>query len=666
MRISLPLRISIAPLLVSITAFAGDDGARPASDPFAQDLPVVEAASLHTQTLDEAPASVTVISHADIRVHGYRTLGEALGSVRGFFLTNDHIYQYAGVRGFSLAGDFNTRFLVMINGHPMTENIFSSNGFFEQDFGLDMDLVERIEVVRGPSSALYGSNGIFATINIVTMAPVDFAQGYSSIEAGSFGQKKALAAGSFYLGKGANLLLSASAVDNGGQSYFFPEMASPGLGSGHADGMDGERAYHTFANLTWHNWSILAYFNDRDKNPPLAWTYSANTFFSRGNHVMDGRNFVSVAYTRKRSGGTLRWQLSYDNYRYQDRFDTVSDPAAAGPLMDLRSYALGDWLTSRLTYQFGAGRLGTLTAGLEGSVDFRNLQYNLEVQPQPQQLLYISRPDRNAAIFLQQEKRLSARWKLDLGVRLDQSRYYSRFVSPRAALSYQASPHTVYKLIYGRPYRNPSAYEQFYVDNVTFIQPPQLKPESANTFDATVEHHFGSHLSGSINLYDYELHGLIQANYFDDTGASQFQNAEAGRSRGAEFEFGGKLKPWLETSGSFSWQQASLSNAAGFLGNSPERIAKFQWATPLTRRVTLAGNVQALSSRFTYDGDPIRPVVLVDLTATLRRAVPGCDLTLGARNLLNWGYDDPTGLSRDKLPGDPRSLFVKLAWSAGR
>ena len=667
MRNCLSLWISGALLLRSAAAFAADDGARPASDPFAQDLPVVEAASLHTQTLDEAPASVTVIGHAEIRAHGYRTLGEALASVRGFFMTNDHMYEYAGVRGFSLPGDFNTRFLVMINGHAMTENIYSSNSFFGQDFGLDMDLVERIEIVRGPSSALYGSNGIFATINIVTVAPVDFARGYGSIEAGSFGEKKALAAGSFYFGKGANLLLSASVVNNTGQSYSFPDMAAPAFGPGNATGMDGERAYHTFANLTWHNWSITAYFNARAKNPPVAWAYDANTFLSRGNHVMDSRNFVNAAYTRTLKGGTLRWQLSYDNYRYQDRFDTVPDPySASAPLTDHRSYADGDWLSSRLTYQFSAGVLGSLTAGLDASLDLRNLQYDRENWPQPLELLRINRPDRNAAIFLQEEKRLSARWKLDLGVRLDQSRYYSRFISPRVALAYQASPRTVYKLIYGRPYRNPNAYEQFYFDNVTFLQAAQLKPESANTFDATVEHHFGHNLSGSVNLYDYELHNLIQAIYFDDEGASQFQNTAAAKSQGAEFEIGGKPKPWLEASVNFSWQRASLSNAAGFLGNSPARIAKFQWTTPLTRRFTLAGNVQALSSRFTYDGDPIRPVVLADLTATLRRAVTGCDLTVGARNFLNWGYDDPTGLSRDKLPGDPRSVFVKLVWSVGK
>src|SRR5271157_519987 len=82
------------------------------------DLPAIEAAALHAQTLAEAPANVTVVTAAEIPRYGYRTQADVLAAVRGFYVTNDHTDHY--LRGISLPGDSHTRFLVMLDGHPLT------------------------------------------------------------------------------------------------------------------------------------------------------------------------------------------------------------------------------------------------------------------------------------------------------------------------------------------------------------------------------------------------------------------------------------------------------------------------------------------------------------------------------------------------------------------
>ena len=396
------------------------------------DIQVVSAA-LHPQTLQDAPASVTVITAEDIRKYGYRTLGEALSAVRGFYLSNDRSYETMGVRGFSLPGDYGSHLVVMVNGHNMADNVFDYMLYFGNDFPIDMNLIKQIEIIRGPSSALYGSNAIFATINIITKSPGEAGPLSFTADTGSFGEKKGQVVETASFG-GAKLLLSASVFSNAGESpLFFPQYDTSQNNYGEAVNMTTEKGYHFFSTLDWRNWTVTAAFAGHDMLQPISW--GPTIFNNRGSQDADNRNFIDAIYARQIAGGTLRWRTYYDSFHYQGRAEYQLDD---GGVEDNRTNILGNWVGTQLTYRVRPFFAGTVTVGAEGSVDLRNLQESYDVSPVPILYLTTSHPDRSLALIFQDEKKLSKRWKLDLGLRIDKSYYYRDFVSPRAALIYQS------------------------------------------------------------------------------------------------------------------------------------------------------------------------------------------------------------------------------------
>jgi len=131
------------------------------------EVATVYGASKHEESVADAPSDVTIVTSDDIKNSGDRTLAEILNGVSGFYTSSDGVYDYVGTRGFNRPGDYGGRILVTIDGHRMNDDIFGTAAI-GTDFLLDVDLIDRVEVIRGPGSSLYGNNAVFAVINIIT------------------------------------------------------------------------------------------------------------------------------------------------------------------------------------------------------------------------------------------------------------------------------------------------------------------------------------------------------------------------------------------------------------------------------------------------------------------------------------------------------------------
>jgi outer membrane receptor for ferrienterochelin and colicins len=100
-------------------------------------------------------------------LYGYRTLADILRNVRGFYVGYDRNYSYLGVRGFGRPGDYNSRIALLVDGPRLNDNIYDE-ALLGTEFPIDIDLIDRVEVIRGPNSSLYVASAFLGVINIVT------------------------------------------------------------------------------------------------------------------------------------------------------------------------------------------------------------------------------------------------------------------------------------------------------------------------------------------------------------------------------------------------------------------------------------------------------------------------------------------------------------------
>src|ERR1041385_3519920 len=228
----------VLPCLASITLTSAAADQPVADDDFTRldlsqlmqvKVPIVYGASKHDQKITEAPSDVCSSDLDDIKQFGYRTLGDILSGVRDLYINSDRVYQSLGIRGVSRLGDFGGRVLLTIDGHRLNEPIYDST-FFGQDFPLDVDLIERVEVIRGPGSALYGNNAFFGIVNVVTRKGRDLQGAEVSALAGDFDTY----GGRFSFGKqfknGVEVVASGTYLDTQGQEKlaYDPLLVPPG------------------------------------------------------------------------------------------------------------------------------------------------------------------------------------------------------------------------------------------------------------------------------------------------------------------------------------------------------------------------------------------------------------------------------------------------------
>ncbi len=592
----------------------------------------IVGASKYEQKQQHVAAAVSIITRKDIRTYGWRTLNEALSSLPGIHATYDYQYEYLGTRGLGLPGDFNTRVLITINGNRIN-NATYDQGPTGRDFPLDIDLIERIEFIPGPGSAVYGQNAMLGVVNIVTrngsdVKGVELSASYQTAE--TMPQERITLGKKF--DNGTDALISFSGLQSRGANHLF-DFGDSGV-SGVAHRLDGENVKQLFARATHGPFAFDFIYSNRRKDDPTGMFFSDPLV--AGQYQRDQYLNTQVQYNDNFANNTLNvlGRLFLGQYRYDNPLVYSGEKNHfTGP---------SDWHGAELRFLSTALTDHTLMLGVEYQYNTR-IKQTFQNFANPIDDIALRDSVVRVGVYAQDEWRITDTLSATVGLRYDHNDWIGSRLSPRGALIWQATPKTTFKALYGRAHRAPNSYERNYNDGVSQVANPGLHSEAVDTAELVADYQPLPNMNLRATVYAWDMYNLISLGTDPVSGFSQYQQLSGKvRARGGElsldktWDWGARLR------GSFGIQNAEQQHAQ--LPNAPYYLGKLNFSIPipLIRGLRAGYELQYYGKRKTLDGTNTGNYVLSNLNlVTDVQWVKGLEASLSFYNLFNEHYQHP-------------------------
>ncbi len=505
-------------------------------------------ASGFEQTANNAPATVTLITEDDIKKTGATNLADILQTVPGIHIQRSAFGFRPQVR---IRGAASTQTLLMINGNPVRDLVWNFGIFWK---GIPTSAIERVEVIRGPGSALYGADASAGVINVITKTAGKITHNEAGVQAGSFNTKNGwLQYGNQW--HDFNIALTADYSTTDGHDPDIKNFEQVEYGYDNQD---------LRFSISDQNWQFLANYMRHDN---LDTQITGAGYFDPLTSADDKRYDMDLIYSDDNFSDNwgIKAKLHYQDLNYDSNQGFRETPPTLDPV-NFPQGQINQMSSSErqagfeVSGNYSAFKEHVITIGSgynwQDIYDVKQV-VNFDASGAPISPRNISGTTRAFApeksrelhyLFIQDIWAFASDWELTSGLRYD---YYSDFgntFNPRLALVWQTTEKLTTKLLYGQAFRAPN-FQELYSITSRSMGNASLDPEETETLELAFSYNVNEQLHLNANLFEYLINDYIRRD-----NSNTFQNAGKHKILGVEMEAQWQISKAFRLMGNYTWR----------------------------------------------------------------------------------------------------------------
>ncbi len=671
----------------------------------------ISIATGNSTSLDKAPATASVIYAAQIEAMGARTLDDVLETVPGLHISLSSLSRLDSVESIrGIHTGFNAQVLVMLNGVPVQGSV---NGGRPVLFRLPVSSIERIEVIRGPGSAIYGADAFAGVVNVITKDATAVENTTLGARTGSFNSKELwLQTARQWNGVGISFDVAYAETDGDSSRTVTADLQTA------LDAALGTRASLAPGSLSTRYKVVdshLSISSDQIQANLWSWASINAGIGAGGAQALDptGRDddrllMADVAYHFQKSASNWDSSIRLSHMLYDLKAQFTLLPA--GTVVPIGADGNLDFVAPVGVSVFKDGLKGN-PGGLTRDTKFdfisiyngfesQRIRLNIGVREQSihttesknfgpgvldksplpavvdgtlttvtntPNVFLVDSTRRVKYLSVQDEWHVARDWNLTAGVRYDNYSDFGTTTNPRIALVWAANESLTSKLLFGSAFRAPSFSELHYKNNPVSLGNSQLRPEQIKSEEWSLNYRATNNLQSTFTLFSYQAKDMID--FVSDQGATTktARNFNAQDGKGFEWEVNWKPTSQLQLGVSYSEQNATDTKMDKPIPDAPGNQVKANLNWLMAPNWSLNSQLYWIGGRERATSDtraPIKDYTLLNLTLNRKNLLPDVDLQLALRNATNADAREPSsGTIPDDYPLESRSLWLGITYA---